>query len=165
MLRLLVINLLLSLLWPTLNDDFNFGNLLLGFALGFALLSIIDPRYGRFGLRLVSFLLFVLYQILESNVRLAWLVVRVVFNQNTPFHPGIVGVPLTIENDLDKTVLASIITLTPGTLSVDLGRNDDGQELLYVHAVDIGDPLVFRNEIKEKFERRMLQIREDLEEN
>jgi multisubunit Na+/H+ antiporter MnhE subunit len=48
---------------------------------------------------------------------------------------------------------------------VDLGGGDDGQEILYVHTIHVGDAAAFRKEIKEKFERRMLQIRQDLEEN
>lgn len=164
MLRLLITNLALSLLWPALNNDYSLGALLTGFILGFIVLAIWQPRYGRFTWETVSFTGYVLYQILESNLSLAWLIIRIVFNrQAADIRPGIVRIPLTITQDLEKTILASIITLTPGTLSLDLGHDASGQECLFVHAIDVSDPEHFRREIKEKFERRLIQIRYDLE--
>lgn len=164
MLDLLIINLLLSLFWPVLNADFSLAQLLIGFALGFVVISLTERRYGRFGIRLVSFIFYVLYQILESAVRFAWLVIRMVFRPATPIHPGIVGVPLDITNNFDKMLLASITTLTPGSVVIDLRRSDDGRELMYIHGIDVADPIAFQNEVKSKFERPILRIREDLEE-
>lgn len=165
MLRLLIINLLLSLFWPVLNDDFSLRGLFLGFGLGFIILALLDRRYGRFARQLASFIVYVLYQILVSNVQLAWLIIRITLNPTTVIRPGIVSIPLAIQAAIDKTTLASIITLTPGTVSVDLGRNAAGEEVLYVHAIDIADPEAFRQEIKAKFEQRLLQLREDLDDD
>ncbi len=164
MLRLLIINMLLSLLWPTLNSDYSLGALFTGFGLGFVVLSLIRPRYGRFALQSISFAGYVIYQIFDSNIRLAGLILNILFNRrDDSLKPGIVGVPLTIQSDFEKTVLASIITLTPGTLSLDLGKDRDGNEILFVHTFHLGDAEAFQREIKEKFERRLIQIRYDLE--
>jgi multisubunit Na+/H+ antiporter MnhE subunit len=54
--------------------------------------------------------------------------------------------------------LASVITLTPGTISVDLGRNERGEQLLYVHILATGDPTAFQTEVKETFERLLLRV-------
>lgn len=162
MYRFLIINLFLSLLWPALNSDFNTAGIFGGFALGFVILALIEPRYGRFSFRLVTFTAYVLYAILESNIRLAWMVAQMLLRPHTQLDPGIVAIPLAVTSDMEKTVLASIITLTPGTLSVDLGRNPQGQEVLFVHSVHVTDYEQFRDDIKTKFERRLLQISRDM---
>ncbi|MCP6657999.1 Na+/H+ antiporter subunit E, partial [Klebsiella pneumoniae] len=69
--------------------------------------------------------------------------------------PGIVAVPLDVESDLEVTVLATVITLTPGTLSLHL---TDDRRTLDVHAMYIDDPAVLVRGIKEGFERRVREV-------
>lgn len=157
MTRFLIINLFISLLWPTLNGEYSLTALFTGFLLGFAVLALVKRSYGRFFFDAAGFLLYILYAILQSNLKLAWLVLGTIVNPRTKLQPGIVAVPLTITDPFERTLLASLITLTPGTISVDLGQRD-GQELLYVHAVDLDDVDGFRREIKESFEDRILHL-------
>ncbi len=124
--RLLVLNLFISLLWPILNGDHSLRALLIGFILGFVLLSIVQRKYGYYTLKLFRFTAYVLYAILQSNLRLAAIVLANALRSTSSLRPGIVAVPLALTNPLDITVLASIITLTPGTLSVDLDENVHG---------------------------------------
>ena len=125
--RLLVLNLFISLLWPILNGEFSLRSLLLGFALGFVLLAIVQRKYGYYTLMLFKFTIYVLYAILQSNLRLTAIVLGSLLRPTSRLRPGIVAVPLTLTNPLDITVLASIITLTPGTLSVDLAEDVGGE--------------------------------------
>jgi multicomponent Na+:H+ antiporter subunit E len=55
------------------------------------------------------------------------------------------------------TLLANLITLTPGTLSIDVS---DDRKTLYVHTVNLNDPESFRKSIKEGFERRVQELME-----
>ncbi len=155
--RLLIINLFVSLLWPTLNGEYSLSALFTGFLLGFVVLSIVKRSYGKFFFYATGFLLYVLYAILQSNLKLAWLVLAAVVNPATQLQPGLVAVPLRITDPFERTLLASVITLTPGTISVDLGRRDE-QDVLYVHAIDLRDPNAFRREIREDFEDRILYL-------
>jgi multicomponent Na+:H+ antiporter subunit E len=125
--RLLVLNLFISMLWPILNNDFTLGALLIGFILGFVLMSLVQRKYGYYTVRLAWFAAYVLYAILQSNLRLAGKVLANTFGVQTALRPGIVAVPLNLTNPFDITVLATIITLTPGTLSIDLGEDVSGQ--------------------------------------
>ena len=125
--RLLVLNLFISMLWPILNNDFTLGALLIGFVLGFVLMSLVQRKYGYYTVRLAWFAAYVLYAILQSNLRLAGKVLAKTVGLQTSLRPGIVAVPLNLTNPFDITVLATIITLTPGTLSVDLGEDVSGQ--------------------------------------
>lgn len=162
--RFFVLNLSLALLWLVLNSEYSLRTLLIGFILGFVLLSIVQRRYGYYVVKLSRFSAYVLYAILESNLRLAIVVLSNTFRSTPRIRPGIVAVPLVLTNPLDITVLASIITLTPGTLSVDLGEDAHGQEALFVHTIHITSPETFRAEIKRNFEQPLLELRHLLEE-
>lgn len=155
--RLLIINLFISLLWPTLNGEYSVGALFTGFLLGFAVLSVVRRSYGKYFFYAGGFLLYVLYAILQSNLKLALLVLRTLFTPGMPLRPGIVAVPLDIADPFERTLLASVITLTPGTLSVDLGRQN-GKDVLFVHAVDLPHPAALREDIKRNFEKRILRL-------
>jgi multicomponent Na+:H+ antiporter subunit E len=52
-------------------------------------------------------------------------------------------------------MLANMITLTPGTLSLEVSTD---RQVLYVHNVHVTDPDAFRQEIKEGFERQVLEV-------
>lgn len=125
--RLLVMNLFISLLWPVLNGDYTLRALFIGFLFGFILISIVQRKYGRYTLLAARFTVNVLYAILLSNLRLAAIVVSKTFGAASDLRPGIVAVPLTLTNPFDITILATVITLTPGTLSVDLGEDVSGK--------------------------------------
>ncbi|MCB0050360.1 MAG: Na+/H+ antiporter subunit E, partial [Caldilinea sp.] len=59
---------------------------------------------------------------------------------------------------LEISLLATSITLTPGTLSVDTGWNAHGEHVLYVHNLVMGNAEDVRRSIKQDFERRILRI-------
>ena len=64
--------------------------------------------------------------------------------------PGIVAIPLDIERDIEITLLANMITLTPGTLSIDVSND---KRILYVHGMHVQDLEEFKREIKDGFEK------------
>jgi multicomponent Na+:H+ antiporter subunit E len=75
---------------------------------------------------------------------------KLVLSPRMRFSPGIFVFPLTLTRDFEITLLANLITLTPGTLTVDV--SDDRKSLL-VHAIDSPDPELARRAIAEGFER------------
>ncbi len=154
MYRNVVLNMFLSLLWPALNGRMDARSMITGFVLGFLVISIVEPAYGKRVLGGMAFTVYVLLAILESNLRLAWIVIQ----PRPPLDPGIVAIPLTVTTDLEITLLASIITLTPGTLSVDLREDSQGRKHLLVHSLQVKDREAFRREIKERFEQRLLAV-------
>ncbi|MBW2487296.1 MAG: Na+/H+ antiporter subunit E, partial [Deltaproteobacteria bacterium] len=68
---------------------------------------------------------------------------------------AIVAIPLDAESDLEITVLANLITLTPGTLSLDVSPD---RKTLYVHAMHVDDVEEFRQDIKQRMERRVMEV-------
>jgi multicomponent Na+:H+ antiporter subunit E len=117
-------NLLLSLAWTVSTGLFTVPNFLAGQVLGYFILLIAQRVLGPSGyfakvLQVARFALFYLWQLILSNLRVAYDVV-------TPTHymrPGVIAVPLEAHTDAEITLLANLITLTPGTLSLDLSAD------------------------------------------
>jgi multicomponent Na+:H+ antiporter subunit E len=122
--------------------------------LGAVVLILIDRRYGRYLFWSTLFLVYVIKEIVVSNLALAWLIIQ----PKPKLDPGIIGVPLTVSTPMEITVLSLAIAATPGTMIVELGSNAAGEPVLYVHTVNVGDPERFRASIKSGFERMILQI-------
>lgn len=94
---------------------------------------------------------FFLWEIIKSNLRVAYDVLTPGFRMR----PGVIGIPLEARTDLEITLLANLITLTPGTLSLDVSSD---RRTLYIHAMYADDPEKVRKEIKAGFERRVLAL-------
>ena len=154
---LFLINVIVALIWASFMQA-GLLDFAVGMGIGVLLLSLFEPTYGRRVMRLISFAIYVIWAILVSNFRLAWTVIQPGARLKERLDPGIVAIPLTVTSELEIMVLASVITLTPGTLTVDLGQNAAGGRVLYVHSLTVGNPDAFRKEIQATFERRILQI-------
>lgn len=149
-------NVLLTILWVAITGEFNGVNIVFGFILGFATLYIVtskgdNPKYFTVVPKLIAFIFFFLYELLKANLQVAYDVITPKFYMT----PGIVRLPLEAKTDLEITSLANFITLTPGTLSLDVS---DDRKVLYVHSMYIGDKEEFIKNIKNGFERRLLEI-------
>ncbi|HOL72446.1 MAG TPA: Na+/H+ antiporter subunit E [Bryobacteraceae bacterium] len=100
---------------------------------------------------LLEFIGFFHWQLVLANLRLA----REVLGPVSRLHPGVVAIPLELTGDGEVTVLSNIVTLTPGTLSLDVSSDD---KVLYVHVANISDVEDVRRDIKEGFERRIRRV-------
>ena len=100
----------------------------------------------------VRFVAFVVWELVLANLRVAK---TVLFVPRDRLAPGIVAVPLDVRRDLEITLLANLVTLTPGTLSLDVS---DDRRTLYVHALDAADPARVRADVKGGFERAVREL-------
>ena len=100
-------------------------------------------------LRLPMFLVRFAVDLLVANLQVA----SAVLAPKLDVHPGIVAVPTRLRG-MRLVVLANYVTLTPGTISVDVSR--DGS-VLYVHALDLTSTEALRAEVAE-VERRILEV-------
>ncbi len=149
-------NLLLALTWVAATGVFSFNNLLVGFILGglvlYASRRVVGaPRYFNKIGKVIGLLAFFVWELVLANLRVAHDVL-------TPRHymrPGVIAVPLAAKSDNEITMLSNLLTLTPGTLSLDVSAD---RKVLYVHAMYIDDADEVRRKIKEGFERRVLEV-------
>jgi multicomponent Na+:H+ antiporter subunit E len=69
--------------------------------------------------------------------------------------PVVIAIPLEVTSEAAITMLGNLITLTPGTLTLDVSSD---HSTMYVHAMDVADVDAFREGIKNGFERRILEL-------
>lgn len=93
----------------------------------------------------------ILYDIVRSNLHVA----RLVLGPEARLKPGWVWVPLDLTNIHGITALASVITLTPGTVSAELS---DDRRYLLIHVLDLQDPQALIDEIKIRYEAPLREI-------
>lgn len=149
------VNLLLALSWAGLVGGFTLSNLLTGFLVGFVALRMVRPLFSDDGYflrapRLLRLALLFLYDLAVSSIRVAIDVVSL----RPGNRPGIVAVPLRCETDTEMLLVSSLVTLTPGSLSLDL--SPDGR-VLYVHGMFVEDPEALRAEVRDELETAVLR--------
>jgi multicomponent Na+:H+ antiporter subunit E len=150
--------ILLGLIWTAITGSLTITNLLFGGALGLLALTVLRARMGgpvlftkawRITVLAVSFI----RDLVMSAVRVAILVCRP--NMKAHLNPGIIAFPLTVQTDTEITLLANLITLTPGTLSVDVSKD---RKFLYVHAIAVTDKAALVKEIADGFEAKIIEV-------
>jgi len=146
--------------WLLLNG-LSAGHVALAAVLGIAIPWFTEPfRPDRFRVRswstLAALVVTVLWDIVVSNVQVAWLII----GPERRIHPRFVWLPLDIRDPHGIATLAGIITMTPGTLSADL--TDDRKHLL-VHVLNVGDEAALVESIKARYEAPLRRIFEETE--
>ena len=153
--RLFLVNILLAAGFAVIMEQLNLGGILAGFVIGYGALWITRPMFGPTGyfLRVIRILRLAgtfIWELVVSNFRVLWDVV-------TPRHfsrPAVIGVPLEARSDFEIMLVANMISLTPGTLSLDVSED---RSLLYVHVMFVDDVEATRAQIKERIEKRVLE--------
>lgn len=149
-------SLALALFWLWLNNSLGPGHLLLGSLFGIALPLVARrfwperERFSRLGL-LLAFAGMLMVDIVTANLRVAVAVLGPVER----LRPGFARVPLDVRSDTGIMILASAVSLTPGTLSAEL--TEDRLELI-IHYLDEADPVEMVAGIKARYERPLVEI-------
>lgn len=156
MVRSFLLNIFLALVWTFLQGELQGSNFAVGMVLGYLVIAISQQVLGTSAYvrkvgQVVRFILFALWEIFTASLALAWLIVQ----PRVQLRPAIVAIPLDAETDLEIASVASLLTLSPGTLSLDVSTD---RRTLYVHTIDLDDADMFRREIKRGLERRVLEV-------
>lgn len=153
--KTLVWNLVLAGTWMAMTE-LSAAHLLIGFVLGYFVLWISPgmaqrtryfKRVGQ-GLRFAGFFL---RELAVASARVAYDVLT-----PTPYmKPAVIAVPLDVETDAEIALLGIVVTLTPGTLALDVSTD---RKTMYVHVMYVTTPEAIRRDIKQGFERRVLEL-------
>jgi multicomponent Na+:H+ antiporter subunit E len=155
---LLLLTITLALTWALITGSFTALNLLFGALIGFVALYLLrdyvaKPRVLRQIGRTLSLAVLFLRELLVSAFRVA--VVVVTPDLRSVLRPAIIAFPLKVKTDAEITLLANLITLTPGTLSVDVAED---RSVLYVHALMLGTREALIAEIAAGFEAKVHEV-------
>ena len=156
MIRRLGFDMALAVLYLSWSGNHTWPGVLVGLALGFIVVSVYDlgtqhPNHGRRALRMLRFGLYFLTILIRSNLQIAREIMTPGFSQT----PRFLRYPVEDLDDFQTTVLANCITLTPGTLVVDV--SDDGR-WLYVHcmyALDRSEAIAGLRKLDERLRREV----------
>lgn len=152
----LIFNISVALVWTFLKGEFNLVNLVWGYILGAGVLFLfrqIPPGkvYTRKIMGFIGLAWIFLVELVKANIAVFRQVAKPTVNPPS----GIVAYPLEVKSDWGITVLANLITLTPGTISMEVSPD---RKTLYIHALEADDPQSVVEGIKEAFEKRVLEV-------
>lgn len=102
-------------------------------------------------LRFIHLLIYFTWEVVKANLQVA----KLLLFRHEEIRPAIVAVPLTVTRDSQILILSSMITLTPGTLSLDVS---DDKKNLFVHVIHTDNPDGTISEIKMGFEKWVLEV-------
>lgn len=151
-----VLSVLLALAWLLLQQSLDLGNVLTACVLGWGLPRLLGGFLGpaahpRSFARALRLGFTVLWDIIVSNITVA----RLVLNPRSVPHPAWVKVPLTLTQPTAQALLASIITMTPGTVSAIV---DEEGACIWVHALDCDDPAAVATDIDRRYQQPLMEI-------
>jgi multicomponent Na+:H+ antiporter subunit E len=154
---IVILNIILATIWAALTGEFTLSNLIIGFILGYVVLYLLRGLFGgggyfQKGAQVVRFILFFLWELLVANLRVARDVLR---PGPLKMKPRVIAIPLKINKDIPIVILANVLSLTPGSLSLDVS---DDHKTLFIHAMHAPDPDETRREIEDGFERLVADL-------
>jgi multicomponent Na+:H+ antiporter subunit E len=129
----LALNLLLALVWMFLSGTFSVGGLLVGYSIGFLSLAILQPVVGSRGyvqgiFGVMRLVVIYLIELFIAAMQLA----RDILRPNPPIQGGFLHYDASHLSPAKTVLLSNMLSLTPGTLTVDI---DDDGDILYIHTV------------------------------
>jgi multicomponent K+:H+ antiporter subunit E len=152
-----LLSLALAIMWLLLNQTLATSHIILGIAFGFfGALSLTALDLPAFRLRRPRVLLELMFVVLQDIIRSNIAVARIILGPKLPREiSGFLQIPLELRAPYGLAMLALIITSTPGTLWVSF---DSATGILTIHVLDLIDENAWITNIKQRYERRLMEI-------
>ena len=144
--RLFFWTILLFVLWMVLTSNFQIFNIVVGMAVSFSIALLYTKLFIHKAFEFISPVWFMIYlylllkNLIISNIQIS----KRILSKDMNLSPAIVAVKTNLESDWKKLLLANSITLTPGTLTLDI--KDD---MLFIHVIEYNEDSNKENIIKE----------------
>lgn len=163
---MLFIIVLLIVVWLAISGDFSLANFGFGAIISLVLVALAERTMpsqiarnaaasrGQRLRRLYKITRLLAFFVKELFVASFTVLLTVLFPAQR-LRPGVIAIPLDVTTDAQITLLGNLITLTPGTLTLDVSTD---KTVIFVHSIYVKDPDSFRREIKDGFEQRILEV-------
>lgn len=153
----ILLNFLLAALWMFFESSVTLSTFIIGYLLGLLIIFVMRRFFNtRFYLYRVFAVIWLTILFLKELVLANLAVLKVVLKPNLDdIKPGIFAFETELETEWEVTLLSSLITLTPGTLVVDVS---DDNKVLYIHSMDIEDVDEAAESIKLSFEKAISEV-------
>lgn len=158
MTRQIIYAVIMAVIWCLFHENFAIPTFLSGLLISVGILFFLrrafyDKLFTNRIFAVIRFGVIFLIELIKANLT----VIRIVYLKNlkSKLKPGFLELPLTVQSDFGITLLADAITLTPGTLSVDISPD---KKFLYVHFLHVEDSGQAKADIKNILEKPILDI-------
>lgn len=156
MARQIVLNFLLAFVWMFLNSDWTLAGLFIGYVVGILPLTVFrrffdQPLYLRKVWACIRLIYVFMKLMIISNID----VLRHLLRRKLAIRPGIVALKTTMKTDLEITLFTNMITLTPGTVAIEVSQD---KSTVYIHAMDIDDAEKLATDLKNSLERAIMGV-------
>ncbi|MDP5272754.1 Na+/H+ antiporter subunit E [Chengkuizengella axinellae] len=152
----ILMNITIAFIWMFFYNSWNLGTFFNGYIIGLGLLFALrrfipGPFYFKKIVAIVKLIFLFLKELVLSSVFVA----KEVLRPKLRMRPGIIAVPTCLKSDWEITIFACLITLTPGTLTLEVSPEGD---VLYIHSMDVPDTEEFIDQIKNTFEKAIMEV-------
>ncbi|WP_342549500.1 Na+/H+ antiporter subunit E [Paenibacillus sp. FSL P2-0089] len=152
----ILLNLMIAFLWMFLNNDWTASGFIIGYVLGVAVLVVMRRFFdARLYLGKIWAILKLVALLLRELVASSYVVVKAVLRPNLNIRPAILMYHTELESDWEVAVLITMLCLTPGSVVLEVSKDN---RTLYIHAMDIQDVKQFDANIRNTFERAILEV-------
>lgn len=152
----IILNLIIAFVWMFLNNTWNGVGFLIGYLLGLLLIGSMRRFFPqRFYIVRVWAIMKLLYLLFKELIRASIEVIRQIIKPRLEIRPGIFTYRTQLSSDWEVTFLCLLISLTPGSLPLEISGN---QRKLFIHALDIKDEQKMRDDIKNTFEKAIMEV-------
>ncbi|MEC0127377.1 Na+/H+ antiporter subunit E [Paenibacillus pabuli] len=152
----IVLNLIIAFVWMFLNNAWNGVGFLTGYLLGLLLIGGMRRFFPqRFYIVRVWAIIKLIALLFRELVRASIEVIRQIVKPKLDIRPGIFSYQTQLSSDWEVTLLCLMISLTPGSLPLEISGN---QRKLYIHALDIKDEQKMSDDIKNTFEKAIMEV-------
>ena len=150
------LTLVLFLIWLLLMNSVSPGAMVLGALLAWSLPTLTRAFWPEVpqvnsSWKMLGFILLVLGDIVHANL----VAFRLILGPPRKLHPAWIEMPIDLQDKFAVTILASTISLTPGTVTVEVGR---GHSKLLIHALNAEDPAALVAHLKQRYETPIREI-------
>ncbi|RKD73065.1 multisubunit sodium/proton antiporter MrpE subunit [Sinobaca qinghaiensis] len=153
----IVLNVFIAFIWVLLQNSFTFGDFVIGYVIGFGVLYLLQkilPFEFYFRRLKAVFALLWLFtkELFIANIDM----VKIVLSPSFKHKPGIIAVPTNLTKKWEISLISCLISLTPGTLVMDYSLDS---KYIYIHNIDIESRKAMIEDIQNKFEKAILEVR------
>lgn len=152
----ILINIIIAVTWIFLQNSFTATSFLFGYIIGIIILYILR-RFLVFDFymiriwAIIKLIMLFIIELIKANID----VIKIVLSPKLNNQPGIIAVETRLESNVEITLLAALISLTPGTVSMDFSA--DGKTI-YIHSIDVPDKEEIIDQIQNSFERAIMEV-------
>lgn len=152
----ILLNVFIAFVWMFLSNSFTAATFIIGYILGLVMLFMLRRFFStRFYMERVvavaKLLLLFLKELIVSNIA----VLRVILKPKMDIKPAIFELETKLTQDWEITLLSMLITLTPGTVVINVSED---RTKLYVHTLDLEDVDDAVDSIRNTFEKAILEV-------